>query len=364
MTLDNEFVLVTVWDIAAEKGEIAVIAVNGWMVAAGGSFRYGVPNWQGVQSLKVLGYVDLPFGAPTSIAVSDDLSLDSGRGSRGLAGTNWHSQAERDNWFNWSSTYRRTARTGYAIVASRAEDKVAFVNLEPLFDFYRQMYFTTQANYNATKTQGSADNQWPFTFAYAPQQKPTIDYCVMAPQPTAVAAGFHRGNNFWWRQPANGDWEGTFANRAYVATLGGSLEIFDVTNLMTAGETGIPALVATKSIGRNPTDISYGTQACDANPNDLYITCRGDRVIYRLTEDGATVATLSDKRLVDPVSTEVSNNNRLPYGVSYLSVMDYAGRQAVNYVALEGTSETTGFLFGNATPVPGKPFQFYISEVP
>ncbi len=364
MTLDNEFVLVTVWDTALQQGQLAVIAVNGWMVAGGGSFRYGVPNWQGVQSLKVLGYVPLPFMAPTSVAVSTDLSMDNGRGSGELNGTNWDSQAERNNWYNWSSTYRRTAHTGYAIVASRAENKVAFVNLQPLFDYYRRMYFTTQANYNATKTQGAAANQWPFTFSYAPQQTPTVAWCTTVQQPTAVAAGFHRGNNFWWRQPAGGAWEGNFANRAYVATMAGQLEIFDVTNLNTEGETGIPSLVATKTISRNPTDISYGTQACDANPNDLYITCRGDRVIFRLTENGDMVSYLRDTRLVDPVATEISNNNRLPYGVNYLSVMDYNGQQAVNFVALEGQSETTGFKFGSATHVPGKPFQFSISEVP
>jgi hypothetical protein len=149
-----------------------------------------------------------------------------------------------------------------------------------------------------------------------------------------------------------------------VTTLDGQLEIFNVSGLTTVGQSSLPTLVTTRTIGKNPTDISYGVQACDANPNDLYITCRGDRAIYRLTENGAIVSTLTDSRLIDPVSTEVSNNNRLPNGVSYLSVMDYAGKQAVNYVALEGASQTTGFLFGYATPVPGKPFLFYISEVP
>ncbi len=364
MTLDNEFVLVTVWDTSAMKGQVAVLAVNGWMVASGGSFRYGVPNWQGIQALKLLGYVDLPFKAPTSIAVTTDLSMDSGRGSQELNGTNWDSQTERNAWLNWQSTYRRTARAGYAIVASRAENKVAFVDLAPLFSYYRQMYFTTQANYDLTKNQGPAAGQWPFPFATAPQQTPVVAYSADVPQPTAVAAGFHRGNNFWWRQPAGGAWEGTFAARAYVATMGGQLEIFDTTKLVTTGLSGAPSLVAVKAIGNNPTDISYGTQACDANPNDLYITCRGDRAIYRLTEDGATVSVLTDSRLQDPVSAEISNNNRLPNGVSYLSVMDYSGKQAVNYVALEGTSQTAGFRFGSATPVPGKPFLFYCSEVP
>ena len=364
MTLSNEFILVTVWDTVRIRGEVAVIAVNGWMVAGAGRFQYGVPNWQGIMSLKLLGFVELPFKAPTSIAATSDLSQDSGRASGELSGMNWNAQSERDGWYNWSTGYRRTARVGYAIVASRSENKVAFVNLQPLFQYYRQMYFTSQANFNLTQNQGAADGQWPHAFAFAPNQTPTVKYVGTVNQPTAVAAGFHRGNSIWWRQVAGGGTEGNFANRAYATTMGGQLQIYDATSLNTMGAGGAPFLASTQTIGKNPSDIAYGAQACDANPNDLYITCRGDCKIVRVTEAGVVDASISDSRMVDPVSTQISNDNRLPNGVSLLSVMDFGGKQAINYAALEGTSETTGFLFGNATPIPGRPFLFDLAEVP
>ncbi len=364
MTLSNEFVLVTVWDTARLRGEVAVIAVNGWMVAGAGRFQYGVPNWQGIRSLKLLGFVELPFKAPTSISVTSDLSQDSGRASGELSGMNWNSQSERDGWYNWTTGYRRTARVGYAVIASRSENKVAFVNLQPLFQYYREMYFTSQANFNLTQNQGSSDGTWPFTFTYAPAQIPTVKYVGTVTQPTAVAAGFHRGNSIWWRQIPGAGNEGNFANRAYATTMAGQLQVYDVTSLNTFGASGAPFLISTQVLGKNPTDIAYGAQAGDANPNDLYVTCRGECKIYRVTEAGSIDAILGDSRMIDPVSAEISNDNRFPNGVSLLSVMDFGGKQAINYAALEGTSETAGFLFGSATAVPGHPFLFDVAEVP
>jgi hypothetical protein len=49
-----------------------------------------------------------------------------------------------------------------------------------------------------------------------------------------------------------------------------------------------------------------------------------------------------------------------------VSVMDYNGKQAVNYVTQKFngyTPQDMGFRFGAATQVPGKPFLLSIAEV-
>ncbi|HEX8528555.1 MAG TPA: hypothetical protein VF646_00965, partial [Cytophagales bacterium] len=100
--------------------------------------------------------------------------------------------------------------------------------------------------------------------------------------------------------------------------------------------------------------------------NRLTITCRGDRAIYQVTTGGSIAKVLRDSRLVDPVSAEVGHQWRGCGGMATVSVMDYNGKQAVNYVTqkFNGYNPTdVGFRFGAATPVPGKPFLLSIAEV-
>ncbi len=374
MTINHEFGLVTVWDTINHKGQLAVIAIEGDLISDGSPtdgtgypFFWSVPNWPEVTEIKLLGYVDLPFAAPTSVQASSDLSIDYGRAGEYNKNPDFNSQAERDQWYNWTGGYyRRTAKAGYAIVASRAENKVAFVNLQPLFQYVRTMMFTSQSNYEVVKNSGMADNQWPHSFSHAPQQKPVVAAVISVNAPTAVAAGFAKGPDmFFWDD--NGWDDETFTNTAFVATMDGNLRLYDVGNLNTysTGTKSTPSLTRTVLIGKNPCSIAYGTQG-NSVANDLTITCRGDRAIYEVHSDGSVSKILRDSRLVDPVSTEVSTGWRWCGGMMYVSVMDFGGKQAVNYVTrrLSGFAvQDPGFQFTEATPVPGMPFMFSVTEV-
>jgi hypothetical protein len=88
--------------------------------------------------------------------------------------------------------------------------------------------------------------------------------------------------------------------------------------------------------------------------------------VYQVTTGGSVAKVLRDSRLVDPVSSEVGHQWRGCGGIGTVSVMDYNGKQAVNYVTLKYNGydpQEMGFRFGAATPVPGKPFLLSISEV-
>jgi hypothetical protein len=309
----NEFLLVTVWDTANRKGQVAVIAIKGWLVTAEVSAEkanaekanpvkllYGLPNWPVVAGMKLLGFVDLPFAAPTAIKVAQDVAQSNGRGHGDNAALDLNSQAERDTWYNHSgSQWKRTARCGYAVVSSRAENKVAFIDLQPLFQYYRTMYFTTRANYDQTKNEGPADNQWPYTFAYAPGQKPTVHSTINVTQPTAVAAGMP---NTKWRL-RNG---AVFAQNAYVASMDGKLRIYKVGNLMTTDSGGgrIGAPFNTVVIGKNPCNIDYGHGGNMGD--DLFITCRGDNAVYFLNYDGSFLDHFLLHRLLIDISNRVN----------------------------------------------------------
>ncbi|UYZ63627.1 RICIN domain-containing protein [Hymenobacter weizhouensis] len=384
VTQGNEWLLVTVWDAAQRKGQLAVIAIKGRVVAQETQYHWGFPNWPTITGMKLLGYVDLPMAAPTSVSAAGDYNnASSGRGNRENVGFDLSSQQERDYWYNWNygcggfcgGEWKKTPRAGYAIVASRSENKVVFVDLQPLLSYHRQMYFTSAANYDQTKNEGPADNQWPYTFAQVPRQMPTVAQTLTVPQPTAVAAG--TGSTTAYERRDDGVIYGqgyTFHENAYVASLDGTVRMYKVGDLITpaSGTSSVGAPFKTFAVGKNPTHIDYGFQG-DVG-SDLFISCRGDRAVYWALHNGTVRASLQDGRLQDPVHVAVSHFGRYQYGTGILTVLDYTGRQVVNYrymrdlpdspkVPLANPQANPFFEFGYATPVPGWPFMYSLTEV-
>jgi hypothetical protein len=378
VTLNTEFLLVTVWDTINHKGQLAVIAVNGQIRAQQsalanhqmGEYMWGLPNRFTVRSLKVLGYVDLPVNAPMAIKVSNDMAQKDGVGANDNTGlpTSLNSQAERDVWYNWGGSnnhYNKTAKSGYAVISSRAENKVTFIDLQPLFEYYRQMYFTTQANYDLTKNQGTAANQWPFTFSHAPVQAPTIYDTIDVTAPTTLWAGMPQNPN------GGGGTTDSFKSRAYIGTMDGQLLVYNVGDLMTTASGGsIGSPIATVPIGKNPTSIDMAMEFSAGSIG--IVNCRGDKKIHRINSDGTVLQTLTDSRLDDPVYTAVSHNGRQIYGLSLMHVMDFEGNQIMTYRYGGTTSSipvalpqdeidngiTAGFEFLHADPMPGCPFMY------
>ncbi|KPL23737.1 MAG: hypothetical protein AMJ75_05450, partial [Phycisphaerae bacterium SM1_79] len=355
----TEFVLVAVWDTYAHKSQVAVVAVRGNATPTGvdgqDDFLYGFPNWPNTKGLKVLGYIDLPFAAPTSIqSCSDAGCLHNGRGASDTF--NLDSQEERDIWYNWSGI-KRTARAGYAIVASRAENKVAFIDLQPLYTYYREMYFTTQANYDETKNLGPADDQWPYTFSYRPEQKPVVAYVFTVQRPTVVAAGLDQGDTYWWdywRSP-NLMWR-----YAYIATMDGTLYLCEVGGLFTQSVATKPWVAKTVMVGNNPTWIDFGNGS--HKTNDLVVTCRGDNAVHYLGQDGELFTLLRDSRIVDAVMSEGSSNGRYCQTFQFIHVLDFDGKQVFTYL-FNSNDFGVLFEFGGVKAAPGKPYMYEQDEV-
>jgi hypothetical protein len=329
--------------------------------------------------MKLLGFVDLPFAAPMAIKVSQDVVLGNGRQRSDNVGlpTLLDTQAERDTWYNQDGNiFKKTARCGYAVISSRAENKVAFIDLQPLFQYYRTMNFTTQANYDQTKNEGTADNQWPYTFTYASAQKPTVYATKDVTKPTAVAAGLP--DCMWWITIHNGD---AMQENAYIATMDGSLLMYKVGDLMTTASGGsIGAPFNTVAIGKNPCSISYG-HAADTYGDELYITCRGDNAVYYLNTDGSTRGILRDSRIQDAVHVNVSGAGRYfrdaDWAAGFMHLMDFNGRKVLNYRFDSGYEScdsiplgdppnppnNTVFEFSGEQALPGQPFFFVTAEV-
>ncbi len=174
--------------------------------------------------MKILGYVDLPgMTAPTEIAVTTGLNqwLTLDINGRGIAWqTPLTSQTNRQSFLPGGANYGRYAKGGVAVVISKSEQKVAFIDLKPLFTYVNSVYFGgDQATFNSRMASlGQADNQWPYTFTQQPSQVPTVVKTVsLAQRPTAVKTSVYDG-----------------ASRAWVATQDGTLHIYAWTATPTA----------------------------------------------------------------------------------------------------------------------------------
>lgn len=419
LTAMNEFLFVTVWDVNAVKGQLAVIAVgpddpSNIGPSDTGRYGWGVQSWPVVRGLKLLGFVDLPMVAPNSVSVSLSTGTRKFRGDNTWRGPELTTQSGRDAWNARSvldydaflpleTHWKNLASAGYVAVGSRAEDKVAIVNLRPLLNFYRTMYLTTQANWDQTanSNQGTADNRWPYTFAYRPEQMPVVLGTLDIRQPTSLMARQKRlGSNTRAGWVVHERWNEA-GKRLTIASMDGTIRQYDVTSLVNPVlQPAMPtAPIAQWQTGLNPTQVTSPIGG-DYFSDDIFVVSRGTRKIFVSDYRGEALATLEDSRLVDPVAITIGVNfggyyDRGPdrsVTARVLTVLDHNGKTVHDYgmfidplwirryqpdytIGQTGWSAEqwryTGpdgrpgqiFQYGYGNRVPGKPFAFSFDEV-
>jgi hypothetical protein len=252
--------------------------------------------------------------------------------------------------------------SGLAVVASKYEKKVTFVDLQPLFDYFDAHYFGTRTDFDATQDNaGNGPNQWPFTFDVAPASKPVVVMTVdIDDMPTAVFAGWRSDGRT--EEPVD----------ALVATMNGKLYRYALGGLVdaTPAEAKDVHPVDTIEIGRNATAIVESKHGdFYGSLTDVVIASRGDREIEMVsyaTRTGVISQRISDARMDDPIS--VYDSTRSKY---VITVADYSGRRVLSYrygpfvyQGASGASPAIGpgpkgkdaFDFGGSWATAGRPF--------
>jgi hypothetical protein len=383
LTPQNEFALVTVWDTKELKGQVAVLAMESGYAANEGLMAIyswhepypGLCNVGGFRFIKLLGYLDLPgMYAPTAISAWCNARWWGGHISvkEGLT-----TQAARDKWRNGLEgkgplEYQGGVTRGYAVIASRSENKIVFLDLSPLFLQMAKMYFTTAENFAKTRDIGLGDKQWPYTFEVAPDSRPVFSKPITVKQPTAVACSLFGSSGTWFgKQSGRGC-------RTYVACMDGTLKVFATDSLADDSPAGqkVPlAQVGVAKVGRNPCWITYDRTLFSSGKNGIWVVSRGDRMVQRLLFTGDAAVndlTIRDKRLLDPVCADVSDNHS--NGGKILIVCDFAGMRLTGYryekvtlttkqVVGMGPEEKDPFECTGSLELPGHPFSVSASNV-
>ena len=324
ITNKSEFALVTLCDTEGHKGQVAVLSmqVNGkrtnfvheWQ----DDHAWSLPNVGIFTDIKLLGYIDIPeIEFPTGVcAVGNDPNARmSGRdGNAGiLREYDLARQADRDVFLKGpNAQYASTA--GFAVVTGKYENKAALIDLRPLFQKVRAMYFTTEENYRRTRDAGPGLRQWPYSFDAEPAWRPAVVKVIDVPRPTAAIASLRGGQQA----------------RALIASEDGTVGIYAVGGLGTDSPVSSDKIkrLSEVRVGRNPVCLNYQKYSDDT----VLAVSRGDREIAWINYSEArprVIRRLRDQRLKDPVFVEISDTHGIE--TALLTVADFAGRKIVNY---------------------------------
>ncbi|TWJ15005.1 hypothetical protein LX16_0701 [Stackebrandtia albiflava] len=291
VTPGNEFALITVWDVAEVRGRIAVVALADTPGTYGSSWPAtypGLPNPGHFGFAKLLGFVELTaMKAPTSVAVATDHP----------GGAPDRTTADLSDPDGRAAYAEDVATTGFAIVSSRAEQQVEWVDLTPLLSGFAAVYF--EGDPAGYASPGAKAEAWPQVFEVAPDLSPaSVGTSEMTAPPTAVAA---------------------WGTTAYVALGDGTVATFEVTD---------PSAVSQAATVELP-----GAASClswSPGGDRLVVTSRTDRSVSWLRadiEDPGVVQTLRDARVADPICAQdaVLGNADAGSTVRVVAIADFAG---------------------------------------
>lgn len=395
ITSSNEFMLITVWDTTASTptGRVFVIYLcglgndrtieNPLFVSANGNEGWwgeanephpGMHNLGNIAFAKIAGSVVLPgMAAPTEITATTGhhrYRYLNGSGANETMGNtaNWKaSETQRQRWItgDYSDRY---ARQGMALIASKTENELLFLDLKPLFDYMNSMYFNPDRNkFLETTNVGQGAGQWPYTFAERPQQMPTvIKTIVMQSKPTSVLLYQYT--------------LGSTPKRAYVGTEDGRVHLFDLGGYPQSGTPDQIKEIDSVFIGGNVVSIAPlkekavpGASEIMGTPDLSFVAGSRDlkaAVFFDLTNNGNSLLvrrTFQDSRVQDLLRVEDHDN----HGTTQFScsIADHKGKQVHNFrygplkmttyegqVYGMGADGTAKFEYSGSFLFPGKPW--------
>lgn len=357
LTNYNEFALVTIWDTEALRAQVAVFVLRAKEPASFSIHLFGAPNEGGFDGLQLLGYVDLPddFRTPTSISATGNNTQRNGHpwidyedphAYQGV-GTIFSDLsygglvANTAEWI-WETDPMEGeglfGSAGGALIASRWEDQVLFLDLAPLYAFVRKVYVEPIQNQDNQSLfeQASTGDVWPFDFESNPEMVPTVAGRAPITHPTAVRLGLS----------PEAFPEGLRTKLlAWVATLDGTVALFDASSL--TGKAPDAAFEQVASVQADPNITSLHL----TNRNDAaFVSSRGNRSIQWLsvTPDALVIdRAFRDSRIDDPVATD--RNQRVG---NLITIGDFDGGAVFNFDSNCDATPCT-YVFDGELSLPG-----------
>jgi hypothetical protein len=322
VTSYNEFAFITVWDTDTHSAQVAVFALRADSPGAFSVPYFALPNEAGFKAIHLMGYVDLPdMKTPTAISASFDNGATPGGhvigfefGHQEDPTKNIMTSEEARTGFARDDYERWVGMAGQVIIASRWENKVTFLDLRPLAQFVRDVYFGPD---DAKRQAAAAPDEWPFTFETNPEAMPVVAGTLEVDHPKVVRIG---------NQPGKSTGEQSTL-KAFAGGLDGKVTVYDISSFVHEAprpvDFGSVAVETTVAAGRNLTSMSLRGRT------DLLLASRGDRSVQWIgaAEDGTLgiTRTLTDTRFDDPVVADGSDRGPV------VTIGDFVGQKVLNY---------------------------------
>lgn len=362
MSGSNEFLVITLWDTATNKGELGVVSLTGLGEGAtiqnqdpdasrGAGFEGwwgewreahpGMHNLGNIAYMKYLGSIDLgpDMVAPTEVTFTTGHNRfyylngsgqydASGNGTTGNTGRWEADETMRQRWATGQFS-NRYARQGLIMVGSKSEKKVKFIDATPLFAYINKMYFGPRDQFLLTRNIGDGAGQWPYTFDEAPEQKPVIIKTVSFDSSVnaVLLAPYATESKFMQGWVVTGDKKLRTFNLGGYPYAGGN-----VNNIVQVGEMELGANVTSLYPCKEKYKASL-TEVMGNPTRTLLATVRGEGCV-KWVDMGDTNGTIRriarDPRIIDPISAEDMDNHGVEQYV--IAVADFAGKAAHNIV--------------------------------
>jgi hypothetical protein len=341
VTNNGEFLLVTGWNTTAMHGQLAVIAIGSskptgtfwsheWNETYPGFRNYSLPVFN-----KLLGIIDLPgMVAPTMVNAVGNWEFQFNL--PGQVDPGKFPLSNQTNWqcFATGPCTKEYDTAGFALVGSRYERRVLLLDLTPLFKMVTTGMFTNFATFRANVANtGTGPDQWPPTFAENSVETPVVVKTLDFPREvSAVSASVYPDN------------------RALIADYG-LVHIWDVDGLQTGGTGQNAHEVSALDTGSNTTRLvnmkharPYGERGPDGKSdydypnmpnlirNQWLALSRGKKTVSWIDFASGTAivtSTLTDSRLVDPISVE--DNYTHGTQSDLIDIADYGARDVKGY---------------------------------
>lgn len=394
----NEYSAVVVWNIETKQSEVAIIALAG----LGDGRTVQSPNFPGddndegwwgerqeaqpgMSNLGNIAFAKFLGSFPTGLKSATSISFTTGHsrygylngsgapiGTDGTTGNtaNWKaSEQQRQDWATgkFSNRYPRQA---LIMVGSKDENKAVIIDASPLFQYINSMYFGDRATFMKTTDVGQGADQWPHTFAKAPQQVPKIAKVIESDGPvtSVLLTPISNKQEFYAIYGSKGF--------AHVVTLGGFPKAVDPSKWVETDK---------KFLGENLTWIAQIREKANGLQTDLVadvmqqylFTSREENAVTWVDINGGKMTvrrTMQDSRIQDAVVAEDYDNHGTEQYL--IAVADFEGETVHNVLwgpmimhtypgkpRFDMRPAGAKFMYGGGMKMPGKPFGICVANI-
>lgn len=235
-----------------------------------------------------------------------------------------YSEQQRQDWATGKFS-NRYARQGLILVGSKDDSAVALIDASPLFRYINKMYFGSRDQFMLTTNVGQGDDQWPYSYAKAPEQMPTVAKIISSDSPVTSVFITPISNRVEFYAIY-----GTLKGEAHVITLGGFPGAVDPTKWVETDKLQVGGNLTSISQVREKANGLQTNLVADVMQQYTFVS-REDNALTWLDIYGGKITfrrRMQNSRIVDMIAAQDYDNHGTEQYV--VAIADFTGKKVHN----------------------------------